>query len=163
VIMVRRVGSETWQEWRSLRLKALLDAPAAFASGYDMWADAPEQQWRARLALRDSVALIVEVDHRHAGMVAAALTEDANVVELSSMWVEPRARGTGVADHLLDHIERWASELGASRIRLCVLPGNPAASNFYRKRGFRVDDLTPVLTGAVAEGVQSMTFDLVAR
>ncbi|MFD0891673.1 GNAT family N-acetyltransferase, partial [Streptosporangium algeriense] len=61
----------------------------------------------------------------------------ADTVELISMWVSPRARGRGVAGHLIQEIERWALRRRATTLRLCVMPDNEAATALYQSHGFK--------------------------
>ncbi len=47
-------------------------------------------------------------------------------------WVEPEARGCGVK--LLKRAERWASNMGASRLQ--VVAPNDRVASLYQRRGF---------------------------
>ncbi|MFC7512501.1 GNAT family N-acetyltransferase [Streptomyces thermocarboxydus] len=40
------------------------------------------------------------------------------------MWVDPMARGKGVGDYLIQAVERWAAERGATTLRLSVMADN---------------------------------------
>ncbi|MBD0695258.1 hypothetical protein BG452_19570 [Streptomyces sp. CBMA123] len=76
------------------------------------------------------------LDDAPAGL-AGGLPGTANGVrELRSLWVAPWARGRGVADRLIEEVERWARADGGSTLRLAVLPGNEAALARYRRHGF---------------------------
>jgi hypothetical protein len=47
---VRRLGASEWEAWRSLRLRALAEDPAAFGSTYEREAAWSDDGWRARIA-----------------------------------------------------------------------------------------------------------------
>jgi hypothetical protein len=63
---VRQAQAADWQTLRELRLRALADAPDAFASILEREAVFPEQVWRQRAEGGEgSVNFIASVDPRH--------------------------------------------------------------------------------------------------
>jgi GNAT superfamily N-acetyltransferase len=56
--------------------------------------------------------------------------------EIKRMYVEPSARGTGVATALLRAIEDHARELGIPRLLLETGTGQPDAMRFYQREGY---------------------------
>jgi len=134
-ISVRRVGPEDWDVVRDLRLRALQDAPTAFESTYAGEKDRPEPEWRAWLVRPTGTTVVATLDGRSAGL-AGGYVEEAGHVELVSMWVTPAARGSGVADALVDEVVRWARGQAAPEIRLWVTRGNEVAERLYSRHGF---------------------------
>jgi GNAT superfamily N-acetyltransferase len=59
------------------------------------------------------------------------------IAELKRMWVEPPVRRTGVAQALLDELERRAVELGYRAMWLDTGPRQRAAIRFYERNGYR--------------------------
>lgn len=57
--------------------------------------------------------------------------------EIKRMYVRPSHRGIGVGAALLVALEREASRLGYSRIRLDTGPEQPAAKRIYERAGYR--------------------------
>ena len=134
-VTVQRVFPDDWHLFAGVRLAALREAPWAFATKYEAWADAPEDQWRMRLitvpanwvALRGEEAL---------GLIAGSLPEPDHAL-LMSMWVSPAARGQGVSDLLVTTMLAWArSQPGLKRVELEVFEHNRAAQNLYQRNGF---------------------------
>src|SRR5581483_9664983 len=71
------------------------------------------------------------------GMLAVIVGDgDPAVGQLVAMWVDPAARGQGVADALVEATVRCARDRGCSEIRLHVAEGNERAERFYRRIGF---------------------------
>lgn len=129
---------DDWPLWRELRLAALADAPAAFGATLAEWSGEGdrEERWRARLSLPGGRDLVVLLDGAAVGMVSGVRTPDDRTVELISMWVSPAGRGRGVGNRLIQAIAQWASEQGASTLRLSVMRDNPKAIALYERHGF---------------------------
>ena len=52
------------------------------------------------------------------------------------MWVSPQARGSGLAEQLVQAVCGAARADGAARVRLWVTDANPRAQAFYERMGF---------------------------
>ena len=138
-VTTRALTVDDWSEWRSLRLKALADAPAAFGSGLSEWIDATDERWRSRL--RDvPLNVIATLDNEPVGQVSAMNGSSAESVELISMWVAPNARGMGVGDALIDAVISWSAGQGASGVQLSVRTSNLPARHLYERNHFRLVD-----------------------
>jgi len=89
-----------------------------------------------------------ELDHNRTAVYLVARREEA-IVGFAGMWVvmdeghittiavDPPARGQGIGERLLIALIDRASERGARWIQLEVRRSNVAAQNLYRKYGFR--------------------------
>ncbi|SNY73522.1 GNAT family N-acetyltransferase [Paractinoplanes atraurantiacus] len=133
------LSGEDWAVWRGLRLAALQEAPYAFGSRLSDWQGAgdSEQRWRDRLTIPGSHNVLAVLDGEPVGMASGVRTDLPGLVELISMWVAPAARGSGVADRLIEEIASWAVQAcGAEKLRLAVMPGNGKAIELYRRHGF---------------------------
>jgi putative acetyltransferase len=64
--------------------------------------------------------------------------QDGGLAELKRFYVTPDLRGNGVADAILDVLERYARDRGARVLRLETGNRQDAAISFYRRRGFAV-------------------------
>ena len=127
------VGPDDWELFRSVRLRALQDAPAAFGSRYDDWVAAPESRWRDRL-VSVPLNLVARRGGEPVGMASGVYDGD-DEAELISMWVDPTVRGAGVAPALIDAVVRWAAEAGRTTY-LMVRSDNARAIAAYTRAGF---------------------------
>jgi GNAT superfamily N-acetyltransferase len=131
-VEIRRLRGHEAEELRELRLRALQDAPDAFAERYEDVVHAPPSYWQAFAdasgAARDKVNVIAVEDGRWVGMGASFLYEDdPSRAGFVAMWVDPRVRGTGVGRRLLDALADWARSRGAARAGILFKEGKPAA------------------------------------
>ncbi len=138
---VRRIRPDDGQLLRGLRLRALADAPGAFASTFDEEAGRPTGAWDAdadaRSAGDGSATFVVESTGGIVGLVGAYLNaEERGTVELVSMWVAPDARREGLGTRLVEQVVDWAREGGACRVALWVVRGNRPAIALYERSGF---------------------------
>ena len=138
-IRVRRVRPDEADVLREIRLRALADAPSAFASTHEREAAYDDAVWddRARAsAAGDAAATFLAVDgDQRVGMVTGIPTA-GGVVELVGMWTAPEVRRRGVGVRLVDAIVGWAGEVGAERVELWVTIGNEPAQRLYERLGF---------------------------
>lgn len=89
----------------------------------------------------NKVALIRHVvvayqEGRAVGCGAIKPLEEAGTVEVKRMWVEPAARGHGIATAVLAALEGWARELGYARCILETGKKQPEAIALYHKNGY---------------------------
>ena len=140
-IELRAMSADDWLAWRSMRLAALTDAPSAFGSRLQEWADAPEERWRERLSIPGAIDLLAFDASENVPVGMATGTPDENNdsrADLISMWVAPAVRGRGVAAALIAAVARWAASSGMATLTLSVTPDNVAARRTYERNGFTV-------------------------
>jgi ribosomal protein S18 acetylase RimI-like enzyme len=130
---LRRVRPEQWAELRDVRLRALADAPSAFASTHAREVAFDEAEWRRRIAA--GPWWLAREDGAVVGLVAGYRTDDG-VRHLVSMWVDAAHRGTGAAVRLVEAVCRWAADDGGRVVSLWVADGNDRARRFYERLGF---------------------------
>ena len=130
-----RVGPDEWTLLRDVRLRALADAPYAFASTLAREVAFDETDWRRRidggpwwLARADDVPVGLVAGHRTA--------DDGDVRHLVAMWVDPAHRGSPAATLLVEAVCAWAAADGGRVVSLWVADGNDRARRFYERLGF---------------------------
>jgi ribosomal protein S18 acetylase RimI-like enzyme len=138
-VEVRPARHEEWRELRTLRLRALADAPDAFGSTIDAEREFGEDRWHAWIDGWDGAVnrcLVAVDDGEWLGMVVGSHEEGRDHVHLYGMWVDPAARRRSIGTELVRAVFAWGSDRGAGEIRLGVTESNPAAVAFYRRMGF---------------------------
>lgn len=141
---IRTTQKDDWKLLKQIRLAALRDTPTAFGVSYQAAAADSDAQWQVRAAGERTQFWLALDDGRPVGLVGAGF-RDASRYELIAMWVEPAARGKGVADELVAAVKARAVALGLEALFLEVAPGNARAVQFYQRHGFVfLDEWEPI-------------------
>ncbi|MFL6117218.1 MAG: GNAT family N-acetyltransferase [Catenulispora sp.] len=142
---VRRTTAEEWQEFRELRLEALLNSPTNFGETYDRASALPDEVWQERArtsALSDRQAFYVAVDdvtRKLVGMWGVMPHFDrTGVFIIVGVYVQPEARGTDVARRLNQACIDFARTTDAKELMLKVRDDNDRGRRFYEREGFEV-------------------------
>jgi GNAT superfamily N-acetyltransferase len=77
--------------------------------------------------------------------------------ELNALYVAPVARGTGLADRLLEAAAVWARARGHAEVRLYVTASNARARAFYAAASFR--PVQEIWTAELASAAQTGPWD----
>jgi diamine N-acetyltransferase len=93
----------------------------------------------------DSALIVADCESRIVGAAVAKVIEapalpvmvPRRLVVVSDVVVLKDYRRCGIGRALMERIERWAGEQGASHVELSVYEFNKPAISFYRKLGFR--------------------------
>ena len=134
---IHRLAADDWRAARAIRLRALADAPGAFASTLAREEAFDEARWRQRVGENAWFVAGDPAAGPPAGVVAGVPEPgDADGRHLVGMWVEPAARGRGVADLLVDAVVTWSRTDGGRRLALWVVDGNARARRCYERLGF---------------------------
>lgn len=117
-------------------VRALIDALTAELAGAGY---TPEETfgYSAEQLEQAGVHLVgARVDGALVGIAGVEVTDDG-FAELKRFYVAPAARGTGVADALIEALVAYAVERGTRTLRLETGVRQHAAMRFYRRHGFR--------------------------
>ena len=140
-IDIERLAANEGQRLRTIRLRALGDAPDAFGTTYDEAAARPLDSWSAQL--KEIATFAAVVDGEDVGLVRGARDESqSDAAWLISMWVSLEVRGQGVGEGLIDAVVEWARNSGARRVLLDVGDHNQAAIALYARKGFEPNGTT---------------------
>jgi len=111
-IAIVTLPPDRWAEYRDLRLTALRTDPIAFGETLERALAHPDSLWSDRLGDGERLLRFAERDGRLVGLAGAIPDDDRpGVALIVSVFVEPSARGRGVARRLvsalLDEIAGW--------------------------------------------------------
>jgi GNAT superfamily N-acetyltransferase len=136
MIRFERLTTSDGARLRSIRLRALQDAPDAFGTTLEETIARPVESWSNQLVgLPTFVAVRDEID---VGMVRCSRDPtETDAAWLISMWVAPEVRRTGVGGALVDIVIEWARSNRVSRVLLDVADNNLPAVSLYDRKGFR--------------------------
>lgn len=145
---VRRIGASDGALLRRTRLAALADAPGealttlerARRHDDDHWdkaatANASGAQQATFFACASEDGSDQGDSQGVIGMVGAYANRDGTV-NVVGLWSAPGHRDVGVAQALLDAVDSWANDSGASQLRLWVVERNAHTQRFYHDVGF---------------------------
>lgn len=141
MLTIRRLRAGEAAPLRELRLRALRDAPHAFATSFAAAEARPAEHWED-FAVKSEVAetqvtFIVAGDRDWVGMASAFVDpDDAGTAQLVQMWVAPESRGQGLGRRLVEAVADWARERGVAQLKTSVTEGNDAAESLYAAVGF---------------------------
>jgi ribosomal protein S18 acetylase RimI-like enzyme len=161
---VRRIAAEDWALARAIRLRALANAPDAFARTFDEELAMPDARWQERALANEeglsSAGFFALCEDVECGLaVGVWCAGDPPIVELNALWVAPEARRSGAGRALIEAVCDWARGRGAARVDLEVTESSLAALALYRAQGF---DAIPGLRPADAEMAKRSALNKVA-
>jgi GNAT superfamily N-acetyltransferase len=165
---LRRIRSDEGLQLRSLRLRALADAPMAFGSTLAREESFPEHVWHERAAGgasgADRVTFIAERAGEWLGLASGIVNAPIDPNDpgpfLVGMFVDPAERGHGLGAALVDAVVTWARAHGAARLYLWVTATNDPAVALYSKCGFQRTGETQPLPHSPAATEFRMVRDL---
>ena len=134
-VVVVRAGADDRGDVRDVRLRALADAPTAFASSLEREQAFDDDEWLHRVTTK--AWFLVRADGTTVGLACGIPEPDDEAGRhLVGMWVEPAFRGRGLADLLVAALMAWARRAGANYLALWVVDGNDRALASYERLGF---------------------------
>jgi RimJ/RimL family protein N-acetyltransferase len=141
-LRIRRVHADEGLLLRSLRLRALADAPMAFGTTLTDEQSRPKGMWHERAADgatgQDRVTFIVESGQTAVGLGTGVNSdEDPLCAALVGVWIDPVARGQNGGAALVAAVAAWARSRGKHALELWVTESNIRAIKVYEGSGFR--------------------------
>lgn len=134
---VRRLTSDDAPGWREIRLRMLAEAPDSFLATHAEWVDRPMADWEDFVA-RNIFVSCFEGGRQVGTMGLRPQTAQAtrHRALLIAVWLDPKWRGSGRAEAMLEAIVAIARDEGVLQIELEVASGNDRARRFYERNGF---------------------------
>jgi predicted GNAT family acetyltransferase len=119
--------------WREIRLRALADAPSAFASTLAREQSLPEAHFADWLA--EGLSVLAFEDDDEPVAMGSCYEDLPGWLHIVAIWVEPAARGRGLNALILEELIKIADSTG-HRVYLGVATGNEVARRSYERFGF---------------------------
>jgi RimJ/RimL family protein N-acetyltransferase len=132
---VARLTETDWRLFAGVRLRALTEALGEHDPQYQKEVMFTAAQWRRRL--RDHAQFAALIGNRPVGLIGAQ-QENPDSVYLYSLWLDPAARGKGLARPLVAAAVNWARDRRARTVTLRVATDNAPARGVYESLGFIV-------------------------
>ena len=150
---------DDWSLLKTVRLRALADAPEAFGTTLaqaSAWDDARWQENARRFTLLPPAAsFLAYADGLPCGMANCfTLQDNSQTAELTAFWVAPQQRRQGVGKALVAAIAGWASSQGMTTLQAWVVEDNARALGFYKKLGFQETEERQTHTPAPAKQIR---------
>ena len=126
--------------FKSVRLRALQEAPYAFGSTYARESQFTDSEWLTRAERMNGeigVGFLALDGQNPCGIVGSFLDQDdAMRAHLISMWTAPEYRQSGIGHLLVKAVVDWAHRRNVSTLLLMVTSNNEPAARFYERLGF---------------------------
>lgn len=143
-VTVRRAAATDRMILKDVRLRALRSDPASFTevlADVEHDSDTEWAEWAAEVSRVDgdsAVFLAFGADRATAvGMAGGFLRgEPHSDARVFGVWLDPAARGSGIARLLVEEVIAWARSTSRARLTLCVMEESAAAIALYRALGF---------------------------
>ncbi len=132
---IRQLRPDDWRQDRTITLTALASAPEAFEATVEQTRTFSPDEWRDGVQ-RSLAAFVAFQDGVPIGKVAATAYDDADTVQLASLFVVPEARGRDVADRLIRSVVDWAWRQGFSRVAVRVREEDERAQRVCGRNNF---------------------------
>lgn len=137
---IRKISIRRLEEYKKLRLAALLEHPEAFGSSYEEEVEMSDKKFKERLSNPENVTLGAFKDRELVGMITLITSKRKKTYQnghIVSMIVSPLYRKQGIGQKLLEAIFIEARNLKIENLFLSVTSTNYPAINMYKKMGFR--------------------------
>jgi ribosomal protein S18 acetylase RimI-like enzyme len=135
---VRKARGEDYAILKNLN-KALLEETGEYFS------DAIFQQealFKLLVNSENQMIIVAECEDKVCGYAITVISHMPNydTVRLDQIYVNPDFRSRGIAQSIIDYIMEYAKKEGIYEISLRVNSHNTSALNFYKRKGFKIEE-----------------------
>jgi RimJ/RimL family protein N-acetyltransferase len=139
--LVRRLGETDAEAYRSVRRRALIEHPEAYAATLEEFDSRSLDEIAASLAGPAALRCIFGafVQQQLVGLAGYGRPDNAKLhhrAGLYQMYTAPEHRGRGLGRQLVDAVVAHARQEGVEELVLAVTVGNTAAETLYEHAGF---------------------------
>lgn len=140
---VRRLTETDARAYRDIRLEALEQYPETFQATYESAMDLPLEAYAVRLQMYALFGGFVGDELK--GFLGFTPLRNPKISHKGVMWgmfVQPDARGTGLAAAMVQAVLDYASD-HVEQVLISVIADNQRARRFYEKMGFQPYGVEP--------------------
>lgn len=137
-ITVRRLTPKDWENYKTIRLEALIHEPLAFGQTYEKSVTKTDDEWKESLSRGFIVGAFIE--DSLVGTVGYYFNQGKKVHHICTIfgvYVSATSRGQGVASLLLEYVLQLILDSSAVVINLSVNTDQKHAIALYEKFGFK--------------------------
>lgn len=142
-MLIRKLTSQDWSAYKAIRLKSLEDSPQAFESSLVEESQFTPEQWQLRLeSTKSSFCLGAFCEQGKlfgiGGFRQGEKLKTSHKAYVWGVYVEPNARGLGVATRLMQGLlDEFYALHHIAILQLTVTANNEQAMALYEALGFR--------------------------
>ena len=132
----RRIKTNEWQVFKSLRLPALKGDGDQFGQSYDKMKEYGDERWKEdtrKAAVSDEFYIVIGFEEQKPIGMSACIKRD-DFGKIIAVWVEPESRGSGMGRVL---VEETMNVVQSKTYELTVVDGNMPAISTYESLGFK--------------------------
>lgn len=145
-IIVGVLKKTEWKAYRDMWLKALKEAPEAFASTFEDQEKISDEEWRERLnaviSEQDGIVIFAIVNEKPIGMIGCYFEDNPKFSHIATIWgayVEPDYRKIGVATLLANELIKRLQDIERIiKIKTYSITNAHLAVNVYKNFGFEI-------------------------
>ncbi|MDX7987451.1 GNAT family N-acetyltransferase [Xenorhabdus sp. 12] len=133
---VRRIDESDLEDFRRVRLEALLLHPEAFGASYEDWNQKPAQFFGDLLRENHMIGGF-DIHNNLQGIIGVRRSDSPKLSHVATIWgvyVRPEMRGSGLSRKLME--AALEATYSAKIVKLSVLTSNHTARALYRSYGF---------------------------
>jgi GNAT superfamily N-acetyltransferase len=138
VAAIERIDPSRWEVLRTCRLRALTESPGAFGSSVEAEQGLSASEWIA--SIEDRAWFCALLDREPIGIAAGSALDHPSgrrAASVTSLFVEPGHRRTGVATRMFRAVRSWAESEGYTMFAVRVMTSNPVALAWCLAQGFQ--------------------------
>lgn len=137
MIEIKGLSSNSWKEYRDLRLDALKKDPTAFGSSHEEEKKLSQVEWKRRT----KNVLFAISNNTPIGMIVFVFLKQKkikHIAKIYGVYVKKEYRSQGIGNKLLEAaLTEIQKNKNIVKINLNVNPDQKAAVNLYKKYGFK--------------------------
>lgn len=137
-IKIIKLPSESWEDYKNLKLEALNKEPTAFSSSYEESAQYSDDYWQKKLVN----IIFAEIDGELVGMLGIVKNSHQkrkHAVSIVSVYVKEKFRGQGIAKKLMEAaLEEIKKDSNVIKVDLDVNTEAKVAVKLYQSFGFQI-------------------------